>query len=88
MLTTRKKTNSTYRTVVVLIVSALRNLSCSVVNRPDIQMTAKDRISLTLVLLVLRKKAGKIPTNVLDTGNGFLSPGLRFRNHHHPKAMQ
>lgn len=79
MLTAREKTNITYGAVVVLIVSIVRDLSYSVMNRPDIQMAAKAWISLTLMPPGLRKKAGRIPTNVLDVGNVFLVPTVEIQ---------
>lgn len=79
ILTARKKTNVIYRTVVVLIVSIVRDLSYSVMNKPDIQMAAKARISLSLMLPGLRKQIGRVPTNVLDIGNVFLVPRVEIQ---------
>lgn len=42
-------------------------------------MAAKARISLTLMLPGLRKKAGRVPTNVLDVGNVFLHPTVEIQ---------
>lgn len=74
MLTAKKKTNiiPTHRIVVVLIVSVVRDLSSSVMNKPDIKMAAKARTSSTLMLPGWSEKVGRVPTNVLDRGDVFL----------------
>lgn len=74
MLTAKKKTNiiPTHRIVVVLIMSVVRDLSSSVMNKPDIKMAAKARTSSTLMLPGRSEKVGRVPTNVLDRGDVFL----------------
>lgn len=75
MLTAKKKTNiiPTHRIVVVLIVSVVRDVSSSVMNKPDIKMAAKARrTSSTLMLPGRSEKVGRVPTNVLDREDVFL----------------
>ena len=69
MLTAKEKTNITYRLVVVLMVSVVRDLAYSFTNRPDTHMAASARTPLTLMLPELRGKTGRVPTKVLRCRN-------------------
>lgn len=72
MLTAKKKKNITYRTVVILTVNIVKDLLYSVMNKPDIKMTAKARTSLNINAPRAERKLERVPTNVLDREDVFL----------------